>query len=148
MTPRLSQARVCVGAVSRRSLVCREAGVSNRGSSLCASIQAAAQHPVMLRWPLGVPACVPTHLVYGDAGAFLSWCVQAATRALYCGWCDTSGRIMVCAQEQVSVYMWRCACQWNIHADVYIFIIFSNPIKSSKSMLLNNIIQQYTLRMH
>ena len=127
---------------------CPEAGVSDRGSSLCTSIQAAAQHPVMSRRPLGVPGCVPTQLVYRDAGALLSWCVQAVTRALYCGGCDMSGRIMVCAQEQVTMCTWRYACQWNVHADVYIFITFSNPIKSSKSMLLNNIIQQYTLHMH
>lgn len=146
--PRLSQLRICMGAVSRRSLVCGEAGVSDKDSSLCTSIQAAAQHPVMSRWPVGVPGCVPTHLVYRDAGALLSWCVQAVTRALYCGWCDMSGRIMVCAQEQVAMRTWRYACQWNVHADVNIVITFSNPIKSSKSMLLNNIIQPYTLHMH
>lgn len=49
--PRLSQLRICMGAVSRRSLVCGEAGVSDKDSSLCTSIQAAAQHPVMLRRP-------------------------------------------------------------------------------------------------
>lgn len=119
--PRSSQLRICMGAVSRRSLVC--GGGFHKDSSLCTSIQAAAQHPVMSRWPVGASSVVSRH----------TWCIETQgtpvvvcpgrTRALYCGWCDMSGRIMVCAQgassnAHVEICMsveCTCRCEYSYH---------------------------------